>query len=183
MRSHTLADIFLPIMLIHKPQHLPDLPVTQRRLSLPQLPLNFHTGTLFFQKLLRGAPLQINGDEAIRRIEHLKPQPALLDPKVANLAQVARVNVRPGVALPRCRVGDERREIASVLVRLNDVADAECVDVRLEAARKGACRLLVAHLGEGVSCHFCQLPLRGEPAQETCMSRREMAYESSGSMS
>ena len=69
-----------------------------------------------------------------------------------DLAEVARVDVAPGVALAHHRIGEEGLELA-VLVRLDDVADAQGVDVGAVAHGEGARGLLVADLGQAVAVH------------------------------
>ena len=69
-----------------------------------------------------------------------------------DLGEVAGVDIAPGIALARGRIGDEAGE-AAVLVRLDDVANAQRVDVGLEAHGEGARGLFVDHLGQAVAVH------------------------------
>ncbi len=69
-----------------------------------------------------------------------------------DLAEVAGVDVAPGIALSQRRVGDEPREPA-ILVRLDHVADTQRVDVGLESLRERPRGLLVDELGEAVAIH------------------------------
>lgn len=128
-------------MRLPKPQHLPNLPITQRGLPLAHHPRNPHARTLPFQKLGRRHRRR---NPIIRRVEHLKAQPIPADTQIADLAQIASVNIAPGVALARGGVGEVGGEVARVLVGFDDVADAQRVDVDGEAAREAARAPLVA---------------------------------------
>ena len=50
---------------------------------------------------------------------------------MTELTQVPSVDVRPRVSFPTSWVLQVSREILSILVRLDNVADSECVDVHL----------------------------------------------------
>ena len=129
-------------------QHLPNLPITQRSLPLAHLARDLHARTRLLQKLHSRHPSR---DRIVRRIKNLEAQAISLDAAVANLAEIARVDVAPGVTLAgsgRIEVGGE---IAGVLVGLDDVADAEGVDIDAEAAGEGAGGALAAQLGGGVA--------------------------------
>ena len=56
-----------------------------------------------------------------------------------DLAEIARVDIAPGVALARRRIGDEAGE-AIIFVRLDDIADAQRVDVGAIAHRRRRAR-------------------------------------------
>jgi hypothetical protein len=53
-------------------------------------------------------------DGVIRAVEDLESEIGFLDAEVADLAEVARIDVGPGVALTACRVVDVGREIALI---------------------------------------------------------------------
>lgn len=132
-------------MHIPKPQHLPNLPITQRRLKLAQHPRDLRTRTLLRQKLLRRhIP---NSNRIVCSIKHLEPQPALPNRQVTDLPEISRVNVTPRVAFPGRGIPKVGGEVFLVFVRLDHVADSEGVDVCFEAPCKGACCLLAADFG------------------------------------
>jgi hypothetical protein len=137
-------------MLLLESQHLLNLFITQRRLPLPQLPRDRRIRRMRFQKLFRRHRRR---NRVVRRIEHLKSQPILLDTQITNLAQIPRVDITPRIPLAHRRVIDVRREIARVLVRLDDIADAQRVDVCVEAARETAGDALAAEFGDGIRVH------------------------------
>jgi hypothetical protein len=128
------------------PQHLPNFPITQRRLIFTHLPRNFRVRTLLRQELLSCHPPHCNC--IIRRIKHLKSQPALLNRQITNLSQIPGIDITPGISLTRSRVGEKGGEVFGVFVRLYHVSDSEGVDVVLEAAGERACCFLAADLGE-----------------------------------
>ena len=130
------------------PQHLSNLPVTQRRLKFTHISSNLRVRALFRQELL-GRPLHRDG--IISSIENLESQSALLDRQITDLAKVSGVNVTPCISLAGSGVLDEGGKVASVLVWLDHVSDAEGVDVIFEAAGEGACCFLAADFGECVS--------------------------------
>ena len=82
-----------------------------------------------------------------------KPRPSVREAEVDDLAEVAGVDVAEGVAAAHLGVGEIVREELGVLVRLDDVADAERVDVEAGAALEAAGGDLVQHLGEAVAVH------------------------------
>lgn len=131
-------------MLVLEPQHLPDLPVRQRRLILAHLPRHRRTRRELLQHLGRWFPRR---DGIVGRVEHLEAQPILLHAPIADLAQVPRVNVAPRVPLARLGFAHEVREEGLVLVGLDDVADPQGVDVDAgEAARESPRAPLPAQL-------------------------------------
>ena len=137
-------------MLLLKPQHLSNLPITQRRLPLPHLPRNLHIRTILLQKFHRRHSRR---NSIISSIENLKPHPILLDRQIADLAQVASVDVGPGVPLAGLRLADVFGEVTFVFVRFDDVADAEGVDVGVVAAGEGAGCAFAAEFAESVGVH------------------------------
>ncbi len=91
MKNPSLSlHIIPPIVHILESQHLPYLPITQRRLILAHLARHFGFGIILRQELLRWL---LHSDGVVRRIENLEAEPALLDREVTDLAQVARVDV------------------------------------------------------------------------------------------
>ncbi len=136
-------------MPLPEPQHLPDLPIRHRGAELGQFPGDRRAGAVAGQEFpCRGS----RGDGVIDRVEHLETEPVLLDAQVYDLAEVARIDVTPGVALARGRIGQESGKHV-VFVRLDDIADAQCIDVDAVAQREGAGRLLVDDLGQPVAVH------------------------------
>jgi hypothetical protein len=137
-------------MFLLEPQHLLDLAITQRRLPLIQVPRNRGVWTILLQEL---TCWERRSNRIIRRIKHLKSQSVFLDTQIANLAQIPCVDVAPRIALAHRRIINVFREIALVLVRLDDVADAQRVNVGVEAARETAGHALAAEFGNGVCVH------------------------------
>ena len=88
--------ILPPIMRVLESQHLADLPIAQRRLVLAHLPRELGVRNLLGQEL-RGRDVA-HGDGVVGRVEDLEAQAVLFDAQVADLAEVAGVDVRPGVA-------------------------------------------------------------------------------------
>lgn len=80
----------------------------------------------------------------------MESQSALLNCEIANLPEVACIDVRPCIALARRRVGDEGGEHGVVFGR-DDVTDAEGVDVRFVLFGEGAGRFLANDFGECVA--------------------------------
>lgn len=134
-------------MHVLKPQNLPNLPITQRRLPLAHLPRHFHTRTHRLQNLPRRHPCR---NRIIRRIKHLKPQPTLRHTPIANLPQIPCIDIAPRIALPRLWRLQIAREIARILVRLDHIADAQRIDIHAVAAGETARGALAAQLGGGV---------------------------------
>jgi hypothetical protein len=137
-------------MLVLETKHLLDLPVTQRRFPLTHLPRHRRVRRILLQELLSR---HLCRDEAVGGIEDLEPKPGLLNSQIAHLAQVSRVDVRPSVALPGHGLVDVRGEVALVLVRLHDVADAQDINVIPEAPREPSSGFLAADLAQGVGVH------------------------------
>lgn len=81
---------------------------------------------------------------------HLEPQAILLHRQIAHLAQIPRVDITPGIPHPTVRDRQIIRKLFGVFVRLNDVSNAEGVDVGIEALGEGAADTLAAHFGDGV---------------------------------
>ena len=68
-------------------------------------------------------------DSVIRRIKHLEPKPALLHRQIADLPQVARIDVAPRVAFPAHGLANVLREVSLILVRLDDIPDSQRVNI------------------------------------------------------
>lgn len=144
-------------MLLPEPQHLLNPRITHRRLKLPHSPRKARPRTNTLQKRLRRRQIR---DGIIRRIENLKPQAGFLQTQVTHTAQVPGVNVRPPVHLPLLRlVHVAVEEALGVLVRLDDAADAQDVDVDPEPTGVPAGHALAAQLGDGVG--VCWVDVEG----------------------
>lgn len=147
-------------MLFLETQHVFDLLVGQRRLPLAHLPRDLGVRRRLGQELLRR---HRGGDGVVGGVEDLEPQPVPPDAEVADLAEVARVDVAPRVAAAGLGLPDVAGEVARVLVRLDDVADAQGVDVgAAEAAREAPRHPLAAQLGQGVRVHGVDVVVLGE---------------------
>jgi hypothetical protein len=142
--------ILPPIMLFLEPKHLLNLPITQRRLPLPHVPRH---GTIR-RKLLQELARRKRGcDGVVGRVEHLKPQPVLLHTQIAYLPQIPRVDITPRIPLAHGRILDIRGKISLILMRLDDIAYSERVDICVEAARETPGYPLAAKFTDGVSVH------------------------------
>ena len=137
-------------MLLLELQHLPDLPITQRRLPLAHLPRHLRPGIVLRQELPRR---HSSGDGIVGRVEDLEAQAILAYREMADLTQIPGVDVAPSVALPRLGPADVAREVARILVRLDHIPNAEGVDVVVEAAREGAGDAFTTQLATGVRVH------------------------------
>ena len=144
-------------MLLPKPQHLLNPRITHRRLKLPHGPRKVGLGTNAFQKRLRRRQIR---NRIVRRIENLKPQAGFLQTQVTHAAQVPGVDVRPPMHLPLLRLMHVAVEEAlGVLVRLDDAADAQDVDVDAEPTGVPAGDALAAQLCDGVG--VCWVDVEG----------------------
>lgn len=83
----------------------------------------------------------------------LKPEARLVNTATADLAQVASINVAPGVAFPRFGRVHMSWEVSLILVRLDDVSDSQRVDVYAVSAGERASGLFATDLGQGVRVH------------------------------
>lgn len=83
----------------------------------------------------------------------LKPEARLVNTATADLAQVASVDVAPGVALSRFGLVHVSWEVSLILVRLDDVPDSQRVDVDAVSAGERASGLFATDLGQGVRVH------------------------------
>jgi hypothetical protein len=142
--------VLSPVMLLLEAQHLPNLTVAQRRLPLAHLPRNWSVGTVLLEEL---PSRERRGDGVVGRVEHLESQPILLHTQIADLTEVSRVNVTPGIPLAHLGLVDVLGEVAFVLVRLDDVANAQGVDVGVETAGEASSYALAGELGDSVGVH------------------------------
>lgn len=144
-------------MLFLKPQHLLNPRITHRRLKLPHSPRKARPGTNTLQKRLRRRQIR---NRIVRRIKNLKPQAGFLQTQVTHAAQVPGVDVRPPMHLPLLRLMHVAVEEAlGVLVRLDDAADAQDVDVDAEPTGVPAGDALAAQLRDGVG--VCWVDVEG----------------------
>src|SRR5579883_3243440 len=141
--------VFPPVVLLLEAERFARLAVRQGRLPLAQRPRDRRIGAIALQELGSG---DICGDRVVGGVEHLEAEPVLLQAAMDDLAEIARVDIGPGVALARQRIGEEGRE-AIVFVRLDHVADAQGVDVGAVAHGESASGLFVDDLGEAVRIH------------------------------
>ena len=95
-------------MHVLKPKDFSDLSVTQRRIIVAQLPRDWHARTRFSKEISR---LLCHGDGVVGAVEHLEAEAALLDGQVANLTEIAGVDIRPCIALSRHGFGNMPGEI------------------------------------------------------------------------
>ena len=135
-----------PIMLLPEPQHLPNLPVNGASLSPISLTISVR-GSYSSRNSFVGTSVVIVSLVALKT---WKPQPVLLDRQMADLAQIPGVDVAPRIPLPGLGPADVGGEVAGVFVGFDHVADAEGVDVVVEAAGEGAGEALAAQLAAGV---------------------------------
>jgi hypothetical protein len=89
-------DIFPPVMHVLVSKHLPNLSIAQRCFELSHFPRDLCSRIILRQEILR---CSFHSNGIIRSVEDLESQSALLDGKVADLAQVTSVNVTPRVPL------------------------------------------------------------------------------------
>ena len=75
------------------------------------------------------------------------------DRQMTHLAKVPGIDVAPGITLAGLGLADVLREIPFILMRLDDIADDEGVDVVPETAGKGAAGALATELGACVRVH------------------------------
>lgn len=83
----------------------------------------------------------------------LKPKARLVNTATADLAQVASINVAPGVAFSRFGLAHVSWEVSLILVRLDDVPDSQRVDVDAVSAGESASSLFATDLGQGIRVH------------------------------
>lgn len=81
-------------MHLLKPQHLPNLPITQRRLPLIHIPHNRRLRTPLLEELLSR---KRRSNSIIRSIKNLKPQSILLHTQITYLPQIPRVDITPRI--------------------------------------------------------------------------------------
>ena len=136
-------------MLFPEAQHLADFPVGKRSLVAHHRPLQRNLGNVFFQELGSGF---FRGNGIVYRVENLETKAILLDAEMDDLAQIAGVDIAPGVALPCHGIVEETLE-HRIFMGLDDIADPQRVDIGAVPHGEGAGGLLVHHLGETVAVH------------------------------
>lgn len=147
--------ILTPVVFFLEAQNLSDLTITQRRLKLAHLASERCVWAHFLQVLLSR---HRSGYSIVGGIENLKAQAILFDAQIANLTQVAGINVGPCITLSGLWFADDVREVPFVLVGLDHVANAKNIDVAVvEAAGECSCRLLPDDLSERVSVHWVNI--------------------------
>lgn len=117
--AQTLLNVLAPIMLLFEPQDLSNLPITQGGLPVAHFPRNRRLGTHSLQKRFRLAvplrprprhrvPISTSpyGNTIICAVEDLEAKHRrVVDGQMGDLAEVAGVDVGPGVALAGWGVG------------------------------------------------------------------------------
>ena len=106
-----LRDVVSPAMLRLEAEHLLGLAVGQQRLEFAELALDRHAGVEALQKLARR---QVGGRVVIGRVEDLEAEAVLLDCKLGDLAEIARVDIAPGDALAETGIGEPVAETAHI---------------------------------------------------------------------
>jgi hypothetical protein len=110
--SHTTQlHVFLPIMNVLKSKYFSNLSVAQRCLIFAHLPRDRHARTRFSKEFFCFLG---HGDGIVGTVEHLEAQTALLDSKIADLTEIAGIDVRPGIALSRHRFANVFGEITFI---------------------------------------------------------------------
>ena len=103
--------IFAPIVLLAKAEHMLRLAVGQKRFIFAEFALQRNVGIEALDKFPRR---QIGGAVVIGGVEHLVAEPVLLDGKVGDLAEVARIDVAPGDPLAEAGIGEPFRRTARI---------------------------------------------------------------------
>ena len=120
-------------MLFLEAQDVAGLLVGERRFELAHRAGDWRVGAVFFQKF---GGWQFSRDRVVHCIEHLEAQAIFLQSQMNDLRQIARIDIGPRIALAGHRILQEGRE-HRVFMRLDDIADAECVDIGLVTHREG----------------------------------------------
>lgn len=84
---------------------------------------------------------------------HLETKAARFARKMTHLAQIPRIDIAPSIPLPHIHLHQILLEIPSILVRFDDVADPERIDVDAFAVFVG----FGETSGEGASGEFADL--------------------------
>jgi hypothetical protein len=113
--------VLTPVMFFLETQHLSNLAIAQRGFKLAHLASNRCIRTHLLQVLLSGCS---GGNGIIGSVENLKAQAILFDAQIADLAQVAGVNVGPCVSLSGFWFADDIGKVSFVLVGFNYISDA-----------------------------------------------------------
>jgi hypothetical protein len=138
-------------MFLLEPQHLPNFPITQRRLPLLHFSRDRRVGTVLFQEL---PCRECCGDGIVGGIEHLESQSILLHTQITYLTQVPCIDITPSIALAHLWIVDVLWEIVLVLVGLDNIADAEGIDISIESTSETPGDTLAAEFGYGVRVHW-----------------------------
>src|SRR5438128_1883146 len=112
-------------MRLLESQHLARLPVRQRRLVFAEFARYRDIGTAAIQQF---TGRHVSGDGVVDGVEDLVAEPVLLDRQMYDLAEVAGVDIAPGIAFSGWRIGQIAWKPV-VLMRLDDVADPQRIDV------------------------------------------------------
>src|SRR6266567_6567640 len=97
-------DVFSPIMRFLESQHLARLPVRQRRLVFAEFAPDRDVGTVAVQQF---AGRHVSGDGVVDGVEDLEAEPVLLNREMHDLAEIASVDIAPGIAFSGWRIGQE----------------------------------------------------------------------------
>jgi hypothetical protein len=129
-------------------KHLSNLPIAQWRFIFSHFPRDLRPGIIFGQELLCSS---LHGNGIICSVEYLESETAFLNGKIAYLSKVTSIDVAPRVSFSGRRIVDVSWKVSLILMGFDDVADAECIDIILEATGKSACCLLSTDFRECVS--------------------------------
>lgn len=121
-------------MFFLKTQHLADLAVGEQSLILADLVGEGHVRKESLRKLFRW---RIGRDGVVGSVEDLVAETVLLDAEMAYLPEVAGIDIAPGDTLAHLGMGEIGRKLL-VLVRLDDVADTQRIDIEARTFGKGA---------------------------------------------
>ena len=124
-------------------EHLAYLSVAQRSLILSHLSCDLRSWIILGQEFFCRS---LDSDGIIRGVENLESETALLDCEVADLSKITSIDITPCVALSRGWVVDISRKIPFVFMWFDHVADAEGINIILEAAGEGASSFLSTDL-------------------------------------
>src|ERR1700690_136979 len=100
--ADSTAHVCPPVVRLLEAEHFADLAVRQRRFELAHLAGDRRLRRSLLQRFPGG---HVERDRVIRRVEHLEAESVLFEAQADDLAEVARVDIAPGVALAHRRVG------------------------------------------------------------------------------
>src|SRR3977135_2532006 len=89
-------DVFPPVVRLLKSEHLARLPVRQRRLVFAEFAGDRDAREVAAQQV---AGRNVSGRGVVDGVEDLKAEPVLLDRQMHDFAEVAGVDIAPGIAL------------------------------------------------------------------------------------